>query len=113
MMTGWQADEEVEPSAIDVGRNDGAVVDGEGLVAQRENEIRLLGAHVLEPAEHGDAVEQMTGTEHDGQHERDERVERGHQQIHGDEFHGTGEDERAHAHGPQEGETTRAHQHAI
>ena len=55
----------------------------------------------------------MTGAEHDGQHERDERVERGHQQIHGDEFHGTGEDERAHAHGPQERKAARAHQHAV
>ena len=55
-----EADEEVEPASVDAfGRNDSAVVDGESLITQGEDEIRFFHPHVLEPAKHGNAVEQM------------------------------------------------------
>ena len=54
-----ESHEEVEPASVDAFGNDSAVVDGESLITQGEDEIRFFHPHVLEPAKHGNAVEQM------------------------------------------------------
>ncbi len=55
-------------------------MDGKGLVAQPEDQIGLLPAQVLEFVQHGQAIEQMTGVDHQGQQEGVERLEGGHEQ---------------------------------
>lgn len=108
-----QGDEAVEPTMVHALRDLRAGVHREGLVAQAVDEIELLHSHVPVFAEHGDAVEDVAGADHDRQQEHRDGVERGEQQVDGDEFHGTGEDERAHAHGPYEGEALGAHEHTV
>jgi len=63
-----------EPPFVNAFRNLRCVVDGERLIAHEINEQRFLPTFVLEPVEHGDAVEQMAGSYHKRHDESPQRM---------------------------------------
>lgn len=83
---------EHEPALVDAGRDSCRAVDGKGFVAHAEDKVGLLPAHPLEALQHGDAVEQMTGVNHQRHAESANGVKGGEQQPHGNKFYGAGKD---------------------
>ena len=108
-----ERDPQVEPAAVHVFGDSCGGVDGERLVAHAEDEVWAFPAEAFESSEHRQSVEQVARVDHERQQERGDGVECGQQQVDGDEFHRSGEDEHAHAHGPDEREAFRAHEHAV
>ena len=108
-----QRHEEIEPAAVNIRRYLRAVVDRERLITHGVNQIRFFRPHVLETPQHGQSVKQVPCSHHQRQHKRGERIECGNQQIHRNEFHGTGVDERAHAQRPQERKPAGSHKHSV
>ena len=74
---------------------------GVGLVGQGEDQIGLCITGAFVGIDHGNAVEQVTGVDHQGGQGGGQQAGAPGQQAHGHILHGTGIDEQAHGHGPQ------------
>lgn len=69
-----QRDKKHEPALVYALRDFGGVVDGKGLIAHAEDQIKPLPAHPLELVQHRDAVKQVARLDHQC---HDECLERG------------------------------------
>ena len=107
-------DEKHEPPPVDPRRRGHGAVDGEGLVTQAEDEVGLFPPQVLKLVQHGQAVEEVPGVDHQGQQEGVEGLEGGQQQeVRRHKLHGAGKDEHAHKQGVPHRKPLAAHEKPI
>ena len=108
-----QRDPEVVPPAVDTLGDTGRVVDGKGLVAGGIDEIGLLGPHAPVAAQHGETIEEMPSTHHEGGDQRGDGVEGGGQDVYQQELQRTRVDHERRDDGKPDREARRHHEHAI
>lgn len=82
-----------EAALVDAFGDNGIAVDGEGLVAHTEDQIKFLQACIFIFFEHAQAVEQMTRVNHQCHKKAVQRIEGAQQHRNQNEFHTAGKDE--------------------
>ena len=98
-----------EPSPVHILRNLCRIVDGKSLITHAENQINLFQSRPPEPVQHGDAVKQVPGVDHQRHGQRLQRIERPQKQIHRHKFHRPRKDRQTHDHGVPETESGHIH----
>ena len=106
-------DEEHKPAAVHILRDVCHVIDGKTLITHTEDQIELFQPHPLVFVQHGDAVEQMPGVDHQGHQKGLQQIKPAQQQIDQHKLHGTGENAHAGDHGDPERKSRRRHQNAV
>lgn len=79
---------------VDAFGDNGIAVDGEGLVAHTEDQIKFLQTGILIFFQHAKTVEQMARVNHQCHKKAVQRIERAQQHCDQNEFHAAGKDKR-------------------
>ena len=84
-----------EAALVDAFGDNGIAVDGEGLVAHTEDQIKFFQACIFILFEHAQAIEKMTRINHQCRKKAVQRIEWAQQHRDQNEFHAAGKDQRA------------------
>lgn len=100
---------EHEPSSVNIFRDDGGVINGKALITHAEDEIK--GTPSVSPVlfQHGDAIEEMAGVDHQRHGKCLERIKCPEQQVYCYKFYASGKDRNTHEHRINKGKAGYIH----
>ena len=108
-----QGNEEIEPASVHPFGNGGGAVDGEGFVAQAEDEVEPLPAQPLVLVQHGDAIKEVPRLDHQGHEKGRGGGKGGEKHLYYNKLQRSAEDDEGHEHGIPKREAGDVHINAV